>query len=180
MKKIALAVLLASGLMAADNGVYVGLDIGKTDYSMEASAQGISEDTSVDFTSYTFKTGYYLDANNRVYASYQYIDIDETDAGIYSVGYDYLIGATNATKPFIGAFVGYGTIEDNEMGMDLSGAVFGAQIGVKIALNDNFSLETGFRYMKTNMDDSMNIYGVDVDLEVDDVKNLFFGMNYKF
>ena len=179
MKKIALAVLLASGLMAADSGMYVGLDVGNTDYNLKASALGVSAEESTDDTSYSFKVGYYLNENNRVFACYQYIDVADADVGFYGVGYDYLFGSS-ALKPFVGAFVGYGSAKDDEDYADMSGAVYGGQVGVNYAINENFSAEAGYRYMKSNMDDNIVESGVNVNIEIDEIKNFFVGVNYKF
>ncbi|QFR43013.1 outer membrane protein [Sulfurimonas xiamenensis] len=179
MKKIVLAVLLATGLMAADSGMYVGLDVGNTDYNIKASALGISVEESYDDASYTFKAGYYIDANSRVYASYQYIDVEDGDSAFYGVGYDYLIG-NGALKPFVGAFVGYGSAEDDEGYVDMSGTVYGGQIGLNYAINENFSAEAGYRYMKSNMDDNIVESDINVNIEIDEIKNWFVGVNYKF
>lgn len=178
MKKIALAVLLASGLMAADSGIYVGVDVGSTEFDMEASALGTSASSSDDGGSQTLKVGYYFDANNRAAISYQNINIDDGDAATFSIGYDYLYG-TNDIKPFIGAIVGYGTAEDST-DIDISGLIFGGQVGVNYAFNENFSAELGYRYMKSNMDDTVRVTGIDVKLEIDEISNWFFGVNYKF
>ncbi|MBV5349031.1 hypothetical protein JZU61_05190 [bacterium] len=92
MKKVALAVLLASGLMAAENGFYVGADAGNTKYDLKASALGISAEDNDDGGSQTVKMGYYLDQNNRASAFYQNVNVDNGDGAMYGVGYDYLIG----------------------------------------------------------------------------------------
>ncbi|QOY54310.1 porin family protein [Candidatus Sulfurimonas marisnigri] len=180
MKKIALAVLLASGLMAADSGVYIGADIGNTAFDMKASALGVSAEEKDDGGSQTLKVGYYLDKNSRACISYQNINVDGGDAYHFGIGYDYLIG-DNDIKPFVGGYVGYGSAEvDVYSELDISGVVFGAQAGVNYAINDNFSVEAGYRYIKSNMEDTINIIGVDVKLEVDPIKNWFVGVNYKF
>lgn len=180
MKKIALAVLLASGLMAADSGNYIGIDIGNTKFDMKASANGVSVEESDDGGSLTLKLGNYLDKNSRAYISYQNINVDGGDAYHFGIGYDYLIG-DNDIKPFVGGYVGYGSAEvDGYSELDISGVVFGAQAGVNYAINDNFSVEAGYRYMKSNMEDTITVSGVDVKLEIDPISNWFAGINYKF
>lgn len=179
MKKIAMAALLASGLMAAENGFYVGADIGNTEYNFKASAFGISAENEDDGGSQTFKMGYYLDKNNRASAFYQNVNVDNGDGIMYGVGYDYLIGE-NALKPFVGAIVGYGSAESDDGTIDLSGAVYGAQAGVNYAFNENFSIEGGYRYLISDMDDAVIVSGVNVKVEIDTVKNWFLGVNYKF
>lgn len=180
MKKMAIAVLLASGLMAADSGNYIGFDLGSTKFDMKASAAGVSAEESDDGGSQTLKVGYYFDKNSRTFMSYQNINVDGGDAYYYGIGYDYLIG-DNDIKPFVGGFVGYGSSEvDAYPDLDMAGVVFGAQVGVNYAVNENFSVEAGYRYMKSNMEDTITIAGVDVKSEIDPITNWFVGVNYKF
>ncbi len=194
MKKIALVVLLASGLMAANSGFYVGADVGNTAYDMKTSVTitGVGSDSASgddDGGSQTLKVGYYFDKNNRASAFYQNINVDNGDAKTYGIGYDYLIG-DNAFKPFIGVLAGYGSSSSDGydlaegQSIDVKGMVFGAQFGVNYALNENFSLEAGYRYMKSNMEDTISGvysgYDYSAKLEIETIKNWFFGVNYKF
>lgn len=179
MKKIALAALLASGLMAADNGVYVGVDLGNTAYDLKASAMGVSATEKDDGASQTFKAGYYLDKNSRASAFFQNVNTDGGKTYTYGVGYDYLIGES-PLKPFVGAILGYGSSKADDGSIKLSGAIYGAQAGLNYALSENFSVEAGYRYMKSKMDDTITVSGVDVKLEADPIKNWFIGVNYKF
>lgn len=180
MKKIALTVLLASGLIAADSGNYIGIDIGNTKFDMKASALGVSAEESDDGGSVTLKLGHYFDKNSRAFISYQNINVDGGDAYHAGIGYDYLIG-DNDIKPFIGGFIGYGSFEDDDLpSLDVAGVVYGAQAGVNYAVNENFSVEAGYRYMKSNMEDIITVDGVDVKLEIDPISNWFIGVNYKF
>ncbi|WP_295022410.1 outer membrane beta-barrel protein [Sulfurimonas sp.] len=179
MKKIVLAALLASGLMAADSGVYVGVDLGNTAYDAKASAMGISATEKDDGGSQTLKVGYYFDKNNRASAFFQNVNTSGGKTNIYGVGYDYLIG-DNALKPFIGAILGHGSSKADDNSVDLTGAVYGAQAGVNYSINENFSVEAGFRYMNSKMQDTIVVSGVDVKIEADPITNWFIGANYKF
>ena len=182
MKKIALAVLLASGLMAADSGVYVGFDLGKTEYKGTSSwtddSGSESEKWSDDGSSQTLKVGYYLNSNNRVNAFVQRINLDEAKAYSYGIGYDYLIGS-NDFKPFVGVFAGRNTVDFDE-GDDTSGTIYGAQIGLNYAINANFSAEAGYRYMGSTIDDSYTEDGGRGNDKIDSMNNWFVGINYKF
>ena len=196
MKKIVLAVLLtgASGLVASDSGFYVGADIGNTAFDMKTSVTftgygSASASSDDDGGSQTLKVGYYLDKNNRVSASFQNINVDNGDARTYNVGYDYLIG-DNDFKPFIGVLAGYGSATSDGYdvlggkSIDVNGAIFGIQVGLNYAINENFSAEAGYRYIKSNMEDTISGvysgYDYSAKLEIDTIKNLFFGVNYKF
>lgn len=83
-------------------------------------------------------------------------------------------------KPFVGVFAGKGSIDIDDTTVDISGGIFGAQIGVNYAINENFSVEAGYRYMKANMEDTIRVSNVDLTLEVDEITNWFIGANYKF
>lgn len=179
MKKIVLAAMLTSGLMAADSGVYVGVDLGKTKFDLTASAMGVSATEKDDGGSQTLKVGYYLDKNSRASAFFHNVNTDGGTTRSYGVGYDYLIG-DNAFKPFVGAIVGYGSAKVDDTNINLAGLIYGAQAGLNYALNENFSVEAGYRYMKSKMDDTITVLGVDVKLEADPVQTWFVGANYKF
>ena len=194
MKKIVLAVLLtgASGLVASDSGFYVGADIGNTAFDMKTSVTftgygSASASSDDDGGSQPLKVGYYFDKNNRASAFFQNINVDNGDARTYGVGYDYLIG-NNDFKPFVGLIVGSGSMESDDGSIDMTGVVYGAQVGLNYAFNENFSAEIGYRYLKSNMEDStsgvVNVsgtnYAYDATIEVETLKNWFFGVNYKF
>ena len=176
-KSLILAGLLlvsTSGLMASDSGFYVGIDIGNNDFNIESKTPGYIVEVS-DAGSQTLKIGYCLDKNNRAAIFYQHTN--GSSSGIYGAGYDYLIGKNNL-KPFVGVLAGYGDIVSQK------GNFYGVQAGLNYAFNDNFSAEIGYRYLKANMDDtvidtSVNP-NVNVDMELDLIKNWFAGVNYKF
>ena len=182
-KSLILAGLLlvsTSGLMASDSGFYVGIDAGNTKFGGDVSWSTGSLDIDVDGGSQTLKVGYYMDKNSRVYASYQNIRVEGGDAYSAGLGYDYLIG-DNALKPFIGVLGGYTSIKDDE-GTDenTKGMYYGVQAGLNYAVNQNISLEAGYRYMKANIDSTfVDSDGVNT-VEVDTIKNWFIGANYKF
>lgn len=188
MKKITLAVLLASGLMAADSGMYVGFDLGKTKLEAKYNYQDTafpadneSGKESDDGTSGTLKVGYYLNNNNRVYASVHMANMDYVDMRNFGVGYDYLIGSS-ALKPFVGVMAGYtkNNIGEDDEKIDVNGMYYGAQLGVNYALNNNFALEAGYRYMKSNADDEWTDGTASSKEEFDYISNWFVGINYKF
>lgn len=179
MKKVALAALLTSGLMAADHGMYVGLDLGNTTYDLKASVGGISVTDSADDGAQTLTVGYYLDKNIRLSAFFQNINTSGGTSRSYGIGYDYLIG-DSALKPFVGPILGNASSKADDARINLSGAVYGAQIGLDYAINNNFSIEAGYRYMKTNMNDTVKVLGTDIKVEVEETRNWFIGALYKF
>ena len=183
MGTLATLSLLALQAQAQDDGYYIGLDFGNTKAEFTAKAGAISLSDDSDGGSQTLKVGKYLDNNSRVAIFYQNINADEANAGVLGIGYDYLIGE-EPLKPFVGAFLGYGSydLDDSLYGqtVDIAGMVYGIQAGVNYEINTNFSVEAGYRFMKSSMGDSIVYSGTNVDLEVDDIRNWFIGLNYKF
>ncbi|MDD2905060.1 MAG: outer membrane beta-barrel protein [Sulfurimonas sp.] len=186
MKKIVLAVLIGSALIAADNGLYVGVDIGSTGLDGKAKTTSTSgsyeDDISENDASQTIKIGYYFNQNNRVTAFAQNINISGGDARLYGINYDYLIG-NHPLKPFVGALAGYGALEGDN-GTNITGNIIGAQVGINYAFNEHLSAEAGYRYMLSSMSGSYSEtdFGVDykTDVDIETAGNFFIGLNYKF
>lgn len=179
MKKIVLASLLATGLMAADSGIYVGVDIGNTAVEMDTTINGSKSTVKDDAGSQTYKIGYYLNKNNRVGAYYQRVNVDGGSSSSYGFGYDYLIG-NDALQPMVGVMIGRGSMTVDGTTVDIAGITYGAQVGLNYAINENFSVEAGYRYLKSNMEDTISGPGGTAKLEIDPIKNWFIGANYKF
>lgn len=193
MKKIVLAAMLTSGLMASDSGMYVGIDAGqvKTSESWTSSAfygapSNLTTTNSGTFTTTgnaaTVKLGYYLNKNSRAVMSIQRAEFDGGAETAVSVGYDYLIG-DNAFKPFIGVLAGYASFKP-DTGESVNGGLFGGQAGINYAINENFSLEAGYRYMKSNADYSYTTKPTTITYtdsgKIDTITSWFIGANYKF
>ncbi len=194
MKKIALATLLVSGLMAADSGFYVGADVGGKKVSGDSSWSYVnpsypsfndsgSNSISENSTAGTLKVGYYFNKNNRANLSLQVANYDNVQETSFGAGYDYLIGDA-ALKPFVGALAGY-TSFNPDNGDNASGGYFGGQLGVNYAFNENISAEAGFRYVALNVEDSQSqadgFGGTDASkTELKSTANWFIGVNYKF
>lgn len=181
MKKIALAVLLASGLMAAENVDYFGISFGNAELGVEASIPGTSVGLKTDDTHVSFALGHYYGDTARVWAGYTYVNTDEgvDEADAFSVGYDFILPlAQNKFSLYAGPVIGYTRYE--EPGLDLSGFHYGAQAGVIVRLIDSIEFEAGYRYLKETGNETVNVLGVDVDVEADDVKMWYVGANLRF
>lgn len=72
MKKIALAAVLAAGLMGAENVPFIGVSVGNTELKSTVNVTGY--ESKVDDTHYTATLGQYLGENGRVYLSYTYVE----------------------------------------------------------------------------------------------------------
>ena len=183
MKKIVLRTLALSALLicqgqAVTEGGYIGLDAGNTEATLSATIGASSISEKDDGTSATLKFGYQYEDGGRVYAAAQYIDAEDADFMLYGLGYDYLFGDA-IVKPFVGGFVGYGQYQTDRsslVDLDISGVIYGAQAGLNFEATDRLQIEAGYRYLKSNMSDSVG----GVAFDIDELKNWFVGFNYKF
>ena len=176
MKKIVLATLLTTGLMAAGNENYFGISAGNA----ELTGNVESSDFDTDGTQYTFVLGHYYGENARVSAAYTYVKhdsgVDKSDA--ISVAYDFILPlAENKFSLYAGPVVGYTRYEESSAGinLDLSGFHYGAQAGAIIKLMDKIELEAGYRFLLETGNDT--VLGVNVD--ADDVKMWYVGANIR-
>ncbi len=177
MKRIVLASLFTSGLMAAGNDNYFGLSTGNA----ELSGNVASTDFDTDGTQYTATLGHYYGDTGRVSAAYTYVDreagVDKADA--ISVAYDFILPlADNKFSLYAGPVLGYTWYEESENGLslDLSGFHYGAQAGAIVRLVDKIEIEAGYRFLLQTGSDT--VLGVDVD--ADDVKIWYVGANLRF
>lgn len=173
MKKIALAVLLASGLMAAENADYFGVSFGNAELGIEVSTL----DAETNGGQVSFTLGHYYGDTARAWAGYTYVKhddgVDESDA--FSVGYDFILPlAQNKFSLYAGPVIGYTRYE--EPGLDLSGFHYGAQAGVIVRFIDNIEFEAGYRYLKETGNETV----LGVDVEADDLKMWYVGANLRF
>lgn len=176
MKKIVLASLLATGLMAAGNENYFGISAGEAKSSLKASAGVYSATADDTETAYNFTLGHYYGDKGRVSATYSHIDyggdIDKSDA--LSVSYDFMLPVAGGLSLYAGPSIGYVWYEDSVI--DLSGMMYGAQGGVNFRVTDAIELDAGYRYMVTRGD--ADYLGVKVELE--DVKAWYVGAIFRF
>jgi len=100
-------------------------------------------------------------------ASYRYYGILRAASGLeLLVSVDYIINS----KIFFGASIGYGRIKINDTSSNISGALYGGQIGYMI----NNKLELSYQMLKSNMDEKVS----NINYEIDTFNYLL--LNYKF
>ncbi len=177
MKSILLLGLLASGLFSSDKGLYIGIDAFKTRTNLTVMNGSNSEKQNLSAPSQTLKAGYYLNQNSRINGFYQHhnTSLEVSNGCLYGIGYDYLIG-DNAMKPFLGILAGYSQYSQSDLHLD--GEFIGAVIGINYAFGENFFLEGGYRYMKSNASGRFSSSGSEA--EINNLTNWFVGANYKF
>jgi opacity protein-like surface antigen len=133
----------------------------------------------------TFKMGRNIDENKRFYGFIQNIDAEDATFFIAGLAYDYLFGH-EPFQPFLGIMAGYGSFSGDEgfegQDIDIAGIVYGLEAGINVELQTNASLEAGYRMIRTGsgMSDRVVVSGHKVDLEIDDIRNLYLGFNYRF
>jgi opacity protein-like surface antigen len=172
MKRLALLGLFSVAVMANENGLYLGAEVGST--HIEATDTG-NIDAKSNSASLAVNGGYYINQNSRAYVAYQSISKGDFAARtkVYSAGYDYLFG-TSSMKPFVGAILAYSTFKNGDF--EPKGMAYGAQVGVDYKLNNNLSVDAGYRYLSSNAE--ATYYGEKATM--DNFQTLFIGANYKF
>lgn len=178
MKKIVLLGLLSVAVMASESGLYVGAEVGSTHTKVSETISGTTSHYTSNRISESLQLGYYLNTYSRAYVAYQYIAADTNkdipqNTNIYSVGYDYLFGKSSF-KPFVGAILGYSTYKDGYF--KVNGVAYGAQAGVDYKLNNNLSVDVGYRYLNSNAE--ATYYGDKATM--DSFQTIFISANYKF
>lgn len=174
MKKIVLAALLASGLMAAGNQDYFGVNGGRADIGISSSIEGSSSNEENHITA---TLGHYYGNTGRVSASYTYVErsagMDNSD--VLSFAYDFILPVSqDMFSLYAGPVVGYTWLQDSMI--DLSGFHYGAQAGGIVRVMDNIELEAGYRYLFETGNDK--VYGINI--EADKIKMWYAGFNFRF
>ncbi|MBN2870085.1 MAG: porin family protein [Campylobacterales bacterium] len=182
MKKIVLASLLATGLMAAGNENYVGISYGKvkSDFSVTTNPGYVWVGGDTDFTdsAYNLTLGHYYGENGRVSATFTYVDGDDaTDrSNGLTFSYDFILPlADNKLAIFVGPSVGYTWLKYDD-GSNFSGIHYGAQAGAIVRLIENIEIEGGYRYLFENGEETYA--GGKIDL--DNVSMWYVGANFRF
>jgi len=169
MKKIVLAGLLASGLMAAGNENYFGISVGNAE--LEASSSLGTANT--DGGQFTGTLGHYYGDTGRISASYSYIKRDQAvkSSDVLSFAYDFILPlADNKLGLFAGPVAGYTFYKDDIV--DFSGFHYGAQAGGFVRIADKFEIEAGYRYLVET--------GSDLGVDLDNIKIWYVGGNLRF
>lgn len=179
MKKIALAVVLAAGLMGAENVPFIGVSVGNAELKSTVALTGY--ESKIDDTHYTATLGQYIDEYGRVSLSYTYVEpthnIKNSDGA--SIAFDLILPMIdNAFFVYAGPVVGYTRFEEEAAGikLDLSGLHYGGQAGAIVRVMNNIEVEGGYRYLIETGSDT--ILGVTVD--ADTLRMWYIGANLRF
>ena len=207
-KSLALAAVIATAMsaptMAAD--WFIGGGVGAQQNSYKGST--ITEDVvdpslnrdTVNRSStennefYELRAGVYLNDNNRVYGTYSYNSDDASKQQSFMVSYDYLVAlsASNKLNWFIGASAGVNHLSpDTPMVSSSNNFVWGGQTGLMYKINDKFSTELGYRYLKQDYDTSSTAtisplmvgagrMNVTESASLNDSQQLYLSVDYRF
>ena len=116
--------------------------------------------------------------NNRTYIAYHNIDSSTVMAEATTFCYDYIIDDGDI-KPFIGAMIGFSTYMSDK-NIDIADTIYGAQAGINYSVDESFSLDAGYRFIKSSMSDTVLVNNLPVKLDIDNIKDAFVGVRYSF
>ena len=200
-----LAVALTGSLYAENYSVgqsFIGVELSGTeiDKSLRLHVDGYLPVEAEGSSDYNVEYGFRLGAQNdewRTMVLYTYYN--DEDSGYEdtihkgSLNLDYFIWSTNAAdmkiKPFIGGHVGYmsyeasaDTYDDLSIVLsDESGAFYGVQIGVAVAVAEMLEVDLSYRYSFTDVEDiSAEGIGWQAETTLDNTGSFVFGLNYFF
>lgn len=197
LKLIAVGTTMAfASLPAIAQDNFVGLTWGETSNNMDRSSalKGSSQTSRLDDTINNSGTwgvrGGVQDDTGRMYLTYEYVS--DTYSSRYKLrqqnllgSYDLFLPVADNTKLFGGVTAGLVKLEQDSPGFhrdsDL-GLAGGLQAGILHSLAPDFSIEAGYRYLRTTVDASLNArdrsVGGSFDLKSSD--QAYLGLNYHF
>lgn len=197
LSKLALATSLSFAAVtanAADN--FVGLTWGQTDNNIQKSSALNSNLNNPKLDKVINDTGTWgvragqVSETNRYYMTYE--NVSDTDSG-NKLRQQNLLGSYDVflpigdynTKLFGGATAGLVKLEQESRGFKRDsniGYALGLQAGILQDINQNASIEAGYRYLRTNASTEMAPHGAGKvgSLDLHSSGQLYLGANYKF
>ena len=197
LSKLALATSLTFAAAAANAGDnFVGLTWGQTDNNIQKSSALNSNLNSPKPDKVINDTGTWgvragqVSETNRYYMTYE--NVSDTDRG-NKLRQQNLLGSYDVflpigdynTKLFGGATAGLVKLEQESKGFKRDsdiGYALGLQAGILQDINQNASIEAGYRYLRTNASTEMAPHGAGKagSLDLHSSGQLYLGANYKF
>lgn len=197
LSKLALATSLTFAAAAANAGDnFVGLTWGQTDNNIQKSSALNSNLNNPKLDKVINDTGTWgvragqVSETNRYYMTYE--NVSDTDRG-NKLRQQNLLGSYDVflpvgdynTKLFGGATAGLVKLEQESKGFKRDsdiGFALGLQAGILQDINQNASIEAGYRYLRTNASTEMAQHGAGKagSLDLHSSGQLYLGANYKF
>ncbi|MCR4511015.1 hypothetical protein NUV66_17040 [Pseudomonas sp. 32.2.56] len=197
LSKLALATSLTFAAAAANAGDnFVGLTWGQTDNNIQKSSALNSNLNNPKLDKVINDTGTWgvragqVSETNRYYMTYE--NVSDSDSG-NKLRQQNLLGSYDVflpigdynTKLFGGATAGLVKLEQESKGFKRDsdiGYALGLQAGILQDINQNASIEAGYRYLRTNARTEMAPHGAGKvgSLDLHSSGQLYLGANYKF
>ncbi|MDD5053298.1 MAG: hypothetical protein PHO27_11250 [Sulfuricurvum sp.] len=190
MKKIVLAVLVTTGLMAADSGMYIGLDVGKANNTDKLTlTPGGSSNYSNNYTDLKLKLGGGTDGGMKFQGFISKIDYNEgvfitnESNSLYELGFDIIkeFEAAPSVYPFIKGGVSVGSMNSN---VTVDGSVkessFNLGAGLSYKAADHVYFIAGADYIYRRWSELRAINGTYTLQTTGSAVKPYIGINYKF
>lgn len=196
MKKIVLAAMITSGLMAADSGSYIGVEYGAANNTVNRSGALVSS-VSVENNYKDIKVkvgggtdGGWKSQGTMSLISYDKAIFDATNKDLMEFGFDIIkeFEVTSSVYPFIKAGFGAGSMSVEGYTKDSIVAVsFNVGAGISYKVVDHLYLLAGVDYVGRKWQDveqqyyvSRYIQGTTTVKTSDSAIKPYIGMNYRF
>ncbi|MFA6144980.1 MAG: hypothetical protein WCW84_12395 [Sulfurimonas sp.] len=194
MKKIVLAAtLLASGLMAADSGIYVGVEYGAAKNTHEFTTDDSygSSTYDNDYKDIKFKFGSGTDGGTKYQGTLSLISytdpiFDNTNKDLMEFGFDIIkeFEVTSSFYPFLKIGMGVGTMTVEGYSQDkILGVSVNAGAGISYKVVDHLYLLAGVDYVLRKWQDIefySSYYGTTTLSTTDSAFKPYIGANYRF
>ena len=183
----------STNLLASDNDMFVGVEVGNTKANFKASVPsiGYSLSESDDARHQGIKLGKIFNSSRVALSIQGYNETDGVSVSSQAISADYFL-VNGIFKPFIGLHLAHFSYEKSgliALGYDsdkisASDTALGFQFGGLYSINKQIDFEAGYRI--TNLDatgsNSITASGTvyPVDFVVEDAKAWYVGLNYKF
>ncbi|WP_144212682.1 outer membrane beta-barrel protein [Shewanella donghaensis] len=168
--------------MASDWFVGGAAGYQQDNYKISSGIEGNNNTKEKDM-SYQLRAGSYLNDNTRLYGTYGYNSDDIARQQTFLLSYDYLVGLGDSNKLnwFIGATAGmtHNSIKDSNFDSKNT-FVWGGQTGLMYNLNDKWSTEVGYRYLKQDYDVNTTNGANSGSFALNDTQQVYLAIDYKF
>ena len=185
MKKIVLATMLASGLMA-DSGLYIGLDYGKASNTHTFSLASYAAHADNDYSNLKLKIGGGTDGEWKFQGTLDKIDykigvFDTENNSLYEIGFDIIkeFEVTKELYPFIKIGFGAGQMSTTFTTEGRMNEVyFSGGAGLSYKATSNVYILAGADYIARRWNDvAIGAYTLETN---DKAIKPYIGVNYKF
>ncbi|WP_153915852.1 outer membrane beta-barrel protein [Shewanella sp. TC10] len=166
--------------MASDWFVGGAAGYQKNTYKLDSSVDGEKEKERD--MAYQLRVGKYINDNSRVYGTYGYNSEDIGKQQTFLLSYDYLVplGQSNVNW-FVGATAGMTHTSIKEANLSSGdNFVWGGQTGFMYNINENWSTEIGYQYLKQDYEKDVSNGANTSTFSLNDTQQVYLAIDYKF